>query len=212
MNINPKPGFRIPKWRPSFALIGAIRGRRPLALPSPARQPPSSGGDFSARKLFSKSWLRPSALASSGYNFFASKFFCHVRLPIFMPVHFSAKVFGFRSCALVSKKSFSHNFVTICVKKSNSSQEHHNFQNCTTHPRRSRRRESAQTKQPTISQLLMNQVAHKTAPFKSQKRCRNGAVLAWFSFQPSAPEAGFACQYSRLLPHRWWHRFITHEW
>ncbi len=30
------------------------------------------------------------------------------------------------------------------------------------------------------------EVSHKTAPFKSQKRCRNGAVLAWFSFQPFA--------------------------
>ncbi|MEI7732975.1 MAG: hypothetical protein WCO56_25610 [Verrucomicrobiota bacterium] len=72
---------------------------------------------------------------------------------IFLPVHFSAKVGGQR---IVIKNSIYHIFITIWCEKSISSQKHHNFQNYTTHPCRSRRRQAAQIKQPPVSQEFMN--------------------------------------------------------
>ncbi len=141
---------------------------------------------------------------------------CHVRPPIFMPVHFSAKNFSIRICSsfasigvirglqssalfhpvhpvfislqkffglglrtyrllirairsqrIVIKISFYHIFITKCVRNSISSQKHHNFQNYPANPRRSRRRESAQTNQLPIWQKLRNQSPtsnHLTAP------------------------------------------------
>ncbi len=89
----------------------------------------------------------------------------------------------------VVENQIHHNFITICVKNSISSQKHHNFQNCTTYPWRSRRRESAQTIQPSTLQWLMNQISHKTSPLHRPHWCNFGLLLEYFflAFQLQTP-------------------------
>ncbi len=90
-----------------------------------------------------------SQLLSFRLNFWPINFFCHVRLPIVLLENISAKVpsFSIRGIRAIRgqncvKKSFPHNFITICGENFISSHFSHNFENDTTHLRRSRRREA----------------------------------------------------------------------